>query len=282
MTLSTPDAQGIEIVGTHSDGIGSKRMISSVSALLKTHPYYKNVNNYGASCVNMRSSPLIYDYGGRPYVSLKAGAPLNLFKDSGDGTKVLGIDCSGYVYTSLATAGLRLSPFRNIKATGVYGISSSMFVEPQSNQMSCLQKISVKPKDTLRPGDIVAVQGHVLMIDHVGADPFGLNSVKSVADCSKITHRGFDFVVIQSSNSKEGVGINRFEAKDYLEDSPKMKASLERYAYYSCLARFNHKTYTPNLGTSSVVRHTGAAACKGTRIALTQESCIRSCPQLVQ
>lgn len=280
MTASTPDAQGISIVG--NNGAGKKRVVANVSALLKTHPYYKNVNSYGASCVNMRATPLIYDYGGKPYVSTAAGSPFNLFKDAGGGTKVLGIDCSGFVYTSLATAGLRLSPSKNMKATGVYGINALMYVEPQYNSMTCLQKVTVKPTETIKSGDIFAIDGHVLMIDTVRNDPFGLNTAKTVNDCSNMSYKNFNFAVIQSSNSKDGIGINRYEAKHYFGESPTMRKGLERYAYYSCLARFNNKSYTPNLGTSSLVRHKGTPECLGTRIALSQESCVKSCPQLAQ
>ena len=282
LTKDTPNAEGIGIVGKHSDGVGNQRVISNLTSLLHTHPYYKNVNSYGAGCLKPTSYPLIYDYGGKPYVTTDSSAGLNLFKDAGDGTKVLGIDCSGFIYTALAAAGLRLSPGKNIKAIGVLGVNSAMYIEPQNNGMSCLQKITLSPKDNLRAGDIVAVQGHVLMIDSVGSDPFGLNTVKSASQCASLTAKDFDFVVAQSSPSKNGIGINRYEAKDYLYESDKMKAILEKYAYYACEAKFNNKNYTPSFGTASVIRHTMTADCLGTRIKLAQESCIQSCSQLAK
>lgn len=284
MSESTPEinSNAIKITGDHSDGVGSKRIIANVSSLLNSHPYYKNVNNYGAGCVKGSSYPMIYDYGGKPYATTSSSSPLNLFKNAGGGTSVLGMDCSGFIYTGLATAGLRLSPRKNMKASGVNGISSRMYVEPQKNGMSCLAKITLTPKSDLRAGDIVAVPGHVLMIDSVGSDPFGINGVKSASECSKLAAKNFDFVVIQSSPSKNAVGMNRYQAKTYLYEADKMRVGLEKYAYYACLARVNNKNYTPSLGTLSVIRHKMTSDCMGSRIKLTQESCVSSCSQLVK
>lgn len=280
LTANSSSVQGISIVGTHPDGIGKQRVISSVSELVATDPYYKNVTSYGPNCINGKKSPLIYDYGGRPYATSGSAGTLNFFIDAGTGTSVLGVDCSGFVYTGLAASGLRLSPGVDMKATGVYGISSDMFVEPENNQMTCLQKISVTPQSTLKAGDVVAIYGHVVMIDSVGADPFGINRVGSSAGCSNLQAKDFDFVIIQSDPSIGGVGINRFMASDYLYNDNTMKVGLEKYAYYSCLAKFNQKSYTPNLGNLSVVRHTLTPSCIGNRVKLVQESCVQGCTAL--
>ncbi|WP_413291475.1 hypothetical protein [Bdellovibrio sp. HCB337] len=271
----------IKITGMHSDGVGSKRIISSLPSLLATHPYYKNVNSYGSKCLKGSTYPMIYDYGGKPYAAV-GSTTLNMFKNAGGGTSVLGMDCSGYIYSALATAGLRLKPGTNMKASGVSGISSTMYVEPQKNGLSCLAKITLTPTSNLKAGDIVAVPGHVLMIDSVGNDPFGLNGAKTTEDCEKLSVSNYDFVVIQSSPSKNAVGMNRYQARNYLPEAEKMKAGLERYAYYACLARVNNQNYTPNLGTLSVIRHKMTSTCVGSRLKLTQESCIQSCPQLVR
>ncbi len=282
MTQSTPDiaSDAITIIGKHSDGVGSKRIISSITSLLHSHPYYKNVNGYGRGCLNASAYPMIYDYGGKPYATTSSSSTLDLFKDSGDGTNVLGTDCSGFIYTGLATAGLRLSPGKSIKASGVNGINSLMYVEPEKNGLSCLAKITLTSKSDLKAGDIVAVPGHVIMIDSVGNDPFGLNGIKTADACERLEPKDFDFVIIQSSPSKNATGMNRYQAKDYLYESDKMRAGLTQYAYYACLARLNNKDYTPNLGTLSVIRHKLTPDCMGTRIKLAQESCIQSCTQL--
>lgn len=274
---SVPDIKGIAITGKHSDGVGNKRSIASLTQVQATHPYLNQVTSYGSGCFNVRQNPLIYDYGGKPYATTSKTSPIDLFKNSGDGTSVLGIDCSGYVYTSMATAGLRLKEGRALKASDSWAWGSTSYVEPASNGLTCLSKITVTPSVSLKAGDIVAVPGHVIIIDKVGADPFGIAKAQSSSDCSKLTSDDFDFTVAQSSPSKEGVGINHSLAKDYLPTSEKMKAGLQKYAYYACLAKFNAKNYTPSLGTLSVVRHKGTTACTDTRVVLSRESCIQSC-----
>lgn len=280
MDEETPELQGIKITGTHSDGVGSKRAIASLSLVQSTHPYIKNVSGYGSSCFNVQQSPLIYDYGGKPYGTTSSSSTIDLFKNNGSGTSVLGIDCSAYVYTSLATAGLRLKEGRSLKASDSWAWGSTAYVEPSKNGLTCLAKISVTAANSIKAGDIVAVPGHVLIVDKAGADPFGLATVTKESDCASLTVSSFDFVVGQSSPSKGAVGINYFDARDYLPTSAKMKAGLEKYAYYACLSKFNKKTYTPNLGTLSVVRHKGTSACTATRVALARESCIASCSSL--
>lgn len=282
MNTQTPDVQGISIVGKHSDGVGSKRAIASLSKVQSTHYYVRDVNTYGEGCFNVRQNPLIYDYGGKPYATTATTSPIDLFKNNGDGTSVLGIDCSGYVFTSMATAGLRLKAGRALKASDSWAWGSSSYVEPQDNGLTCLNKISVTSSNTIKAGDIVAVYGHVLLIDKVGVDPFGVSKIAKDTDCSKLTSNDFDFVIAQSSNSKNGIGLNYYDAKSYLATSAKMKAGLEKYAYYTCLAKFNGKTYTPNVGTLSVVRHKGTTECMAPRVTMARESCIQTCDSLVR
>ncbi|WP_374030292.1 hypothetical protein [Bdellovibrio bacteriovorus] len=280
LNAQTPTISGISIVGKHSDGVGSKREIASLSKVQATHPYIKGVSGYGEGCFSVKSNPLIYDYGGKPYGTTAADSPIDMFKNNGDGTKVLGIDCSGYVYTSMATAGLRLKAGRALKASDSWAWGSSSYVEPQNNGLTCLSKISVTPSTSLKAGDIVAVYGHVLLIDKAGSDPFGIASAKTESDCSKIKSSGFDFTVAQSSPNVGGVGINFFDARVYLPTSAKMQTGLEKYAYYACLAKVNNKTYTPNVGTLSVIRHKGTADCMAPRVKMAREACISSCSSL--
>lgn len=277
LNAKTPEMQGIAITGKHSDGVGNKRSIASLSTVQATHPYVKGVSTYGQSCFNVRQNPLIYDYGGKPYATTAATSPIDLHKNNGDGTSVLGIDCSGFVFTAMATAGLKLQSGRALRAVDSWAWGSTSYVEPSNNGLTCLAKISVSPTSTMQAGDIVAVQGHVILIDKVGADPFGIGNAKTEKDCAALNASGFDFIVAQSSPSAGAVGINRFEAKDYLPTSAKMNTGLQKYAYYTCLAKVNKKTYTPNLGTLSVVRHKGTADCVAPRVTMAHESCIQSC-----
>lgn len=282
MTEQTPDVQGISVVGKHPDGVGNKRMVASLSQVQKTHYYIRDMSSYGEGCFNVRNNPLIYDYGGKPYATTAAGAPIDFFKNNGDGTSVLGIDCSAYVFSSMAAAGLRLKEGRSLKASDSWAWGSSSYVEPQDNGLTCLSKISVTPSVSLKAGDIVAVYGHVILIDKVGQDPLGISFAKTESDCSKVTSDRFNFVVAQSSPNKNGIGINYHEAKSYLPTSSKMKVGLEKYAYYACMAKVTGKSYKPNVGTLSVVRHKGTAECVAPRVKLAKESCVQTCSSLLR
>lgn len=280
MTAQTPDVKGISIVGTHPDGVGSKRMITSLSSVQSTHYYVKDERSYGSACFNVRNNPLIYDYGGKPYATTAADSRINLFKDNGDGTSVLGIDCSGFVFTSMAAAGLKLKATRALKASDSWAWGSSSYVEPQQNGLTCLDKITMTPTDNLRAGDIVAIYGHVFMIDSVGADPFGIGKTRSLSDCAKMSAKNFDFVIAQSSNSKNGIGINHYDGAAYVSDhGGTIQTEMVKYANYACQAYYNKKNYTPSLGDLSIVRHKGTSECMATRVKLTNEECIQDCQE---
>lgn len=284
MTSNTEDVKGIKIVGTHSDGVGSKRVIEDIDALLATD-YYYNGTTQGTSCKDPRKFPLIYDYGGRPNTdSGTFNLFLNASEELGD-MPVLGIDCSGYVFTALAVAGLRVAPGKNMKAVGVHGINSRAFLSPDSNGLSCLAKVKMGVTGTLKQGDIAAVGGHVLMIDSVGADPLGILDARTTQECEAITPADFDFVVVQSSSTKNGIGLNKFEARGYLplQDSEKMRLGFVKYAKDACKARLSGKDVQMTASNFQITRHKMTADCKtSTRIALTAESCIAQCPSLAQ
>lgn len=282
MNDQTPDLEGIKITGTHSDGVGSKRVIASLPSVQQSHYYIKDTSSYGQGCFNVKSNPLIYDYGGKPYATTASNAAIDMFKNNGSGTSVLGIDCSGYVYSSMATAGLRLKAGRALKASDSWAWGSSSYLEPEKNGLTCLSKITIRANESLKAGDIVAVRGHVLLIDKASADPFGIAAARSEADCNNITTDQFNFSVAQSSPSKNGIGLNIYEARNYLPTSEKMSAGLLKYAQYACLAKVTGRTYTPSIGTLSVVRHRGTSECMAPRVKMARESCIQTCNTLTR
>ncbi len=279
MTTATPSVQGIQIVGTHPAG-GKKREIASIASVNSTHYYIKDNRLAKNSCFEVRNSPLIYDFGGKPYTSSTNTRLLDLFKNGGSGTSVLGIDCSAYVFSALALAGLKMDPDpkKPLKADLVHAIGSGAFKEPQSNGLRCLEKISVTATSSIAAGDIAAINGHVVMIDAVGEDPFGLRNIASATDCNstKLTITNFDFVIAQSSPSKSGIGINRYQARDYLKESSTFKTGLTAYAVAACRAKFG---LSPNLSSPSlsVVRHKRTPECLATALVAQNESCVADC-----
>lgn len=275
MDKNSPSVVGIEVYGRHSNGSGNLRRVASLSDVTRTHYYIKNQVHPSNTCANLKSNPLIYDYGGKPSASSSMSSELNIFKNAGTGSAELGIDCSGYVFTAYATAGLKMRSDQPLKAIQVFGISAGMMKEPQSNGLNCLSKVY----GDLKPGDLIASSGHIVMVDEVGDDPFGISHINNKADCkvSNMSPDRYDFVISQSSPSKGAIGINRMEASAYFPSAASsMREGLKYYAVSACMKKFN-TSQSPGTSQVSVVRHKGTASCKSTAVKLAKQDCLSSC-----
>ncbi len=283
MNASTPSVDGITILAEPHPAGGRKRVYGSISDIVNTHYYIKNQTAAKPTCYNVRATPPIYDFGGKPYTTSSKPNVLDFFRDGGTGTSVIGYDCSAYVFSALALAGLKMDPdpAKPLKADLVHGIGSRAFKEPQANGLRCLAKISVTATTSILPGDIAAINGHVVMFDHVGGDPFGLDKITRIEDCTsaKLPYSQFDFVIAQSSPSKDGIGVNRFQARNYLSESSTYRDGLTRYAVAACKAKFGTLTAvdTTNL---SIVRHKKTPECMATALVANREDCVDSCQAL--
>jgi predicted DNA-binding ribbon-helix-helix protein len=277
LTNSVPDVQGITITGSYPGTPGKKRMITDLKALLRTDYYLEGYSKPSSTCFEVLKNPLIYDYSGRPDTS---NGTFNLFSNYG-GTSVLGIDCSGYVFTSYAGAGLKMKKDGHLKASQVLGINSAMIKNPQSNGLLCLGFASFNPTESLKAGDLLASSGHVVMVETLGSDPFGIAGIKKDSDCkaANIHIENFDFTVIQSSTVKAGIGINRIQASDYFTGDlePEMTSALFEHAVTACHAKLQNKTIQSRSQHASFVRHAGTPDCIDQAIAFDHESCIDSC-----
>ncbi|MBX3021772.1 MAG: hypothetical protein KF799_08865 [Bdellovibrionales bacterium] len=286
MNASTPSVEGIsKDPKPNPQNGGILRHYASVAKINSTHFYIKNQTLPKSSCYEVRNTPPIYDYGGKPYASSSAPTVLNMFKNGGTGSEVMGIDCSGYVFSALASAGLRMitpDPSKPLKSTLVSGIPAAAFKEPSSNGLRCLEKIKPSKTRTVEPGDVVAIKGHIVMIDSVGADPFGLNKITSAAKCTDayIVPDNFNFVIAQSSPSKGGTGINLYSAKDYSKyESSTYRNGFVRYAIAACRDKFG---LSPNLSSPdlSIVAHKKTAECLSPALTLSKQECVDSCRPL--
>jgi hypothetical protein len=279
LSAATPDAKGIKIVGMHSDGIGSKRIVGDLQALLSTDPYLTSYQQPATSCFAVRTSPLIYDYGGKPLASTDAVNTLNFFADSGSGTKVLGVDCSGYVYTAFAAAGLKVRQSGKLKASGVNGLKAAMWMNPSKNGLDCFDYVGFKGSTSIKPGDVLASSGHVIMIETVGNDPFGIKRFTTEAECKleNMAVEHFDFTILQSAPVKGGIGINRIEASHYLTETGSMHDAILVHAVNACLAHVRGSNIVTRADKASLVRHLGTAACSDAPVALVHEECLATC-----
>ncbi len=275
----TPDAEGISKVGMHPDGIGFKREITDLVALQRTHFYLQTLPP-SQGCFDVSSNPLIYDYGGKPFTTSAPDSSLDLFRNMGTGTAVLGVDCSGYVFSAIASAGLKLDPTKKMKAVFVHGISARMYMNPESNGLPCFEKVKMGSGGTLKAGDVVALPGHVFIVESVGSDPFDLASIRTIDQCETIEARDFDFVIAQSSPNKNGMGINKYEGADYLAEQPNVRQGFEAIARQACYAKFQGRDVLMTAADFQIVRHKGTAACLDKPLQLAGESCVKSCRSL--
>ena len=104
---------------------------------MATNYYYQGVNQ-GSSCKDIRKFPLIYDYGGKPNTD---SGTLNFFVNSGDGTSVLGIDCSGYVFSAIG------------KGVPLGNITSQIFANIYLNKLDEYAKKELKCRFYIRYND---------------------------------------------------------------------------------------------------------------------------------
>ena len=277
---NTPNVDGIKDLGLGPDGIGHRRLVADAAAILRSNPYLANYRKPASSCFDVTKTPLIYDYGGRPVTTT---GKFDLFKNAGSGTAALGTDCSGFVFMALTTAGLRTKKRSSVKADTINGMSSGLFVNPQKNGLTCFDYARFSPAATLRAGDVVAKAGHVFMIKSVGADPFGVSQIPNVADCTiaNMSTDRFNFIIIQDSSSKNGIGIHEHRAADYFQipDSALMASGMLDHAVNACKAKFG-QSMTSTGSHVSIVRHSGSADCLDREVQLERQSCVASCPAI--
>lgn len=272
MDRATVDVSGITRDGSHEDGIGAKRFITDLKAVQNSHYYIRGIASE-SNCKEIRNTPLIYDYGGSPAVT---STTINFFTDAGSGTNVLGVDCSAYISSGIAVGGLRYKPGLENKPIYIRQ-NSRKFISAVDSGFSCFENVTVSKSSTIKSGDIIGVIGHVVAVDKLGADPFGLSLLKSEADCSRISHKNFDIIISQSSPSKNGIGINKYDAKDYLDESVKMQTAFTEMAKQSCLAYFGNKSLKPKSSEWGFLRHKGTAECLAPRVTIAGESCTQKC-----
>ena len=281
---NTPDIKGIVETSWHGIGDGIRRNISSIERVNATHYYLKRLqktSSYYQGCPNIFKTPLIFDFGGKPYLTSDPYPQVNLFKNYGSGTSALGMDCSGFVVAALAASGLRVKRNHPI-GNNMVGLSSWMLKDPEGSHLSCLQKIYSDNRYPLLAGDIISAKGHVIVIERVYKDPvsglpdpFGLSKARSSEDCTQIKSlRQFQFSILQSTSEFNGMGINRIHIKDTAHEQ--LTSGLLQYAKNACYKKFRVSAKKP-VYNITVSRHIQSAQCMEEEWHLVGEECLQNC-----
>jgi hypothetical protein len=258
------------------DSVGWGRSYKNLRLLKQTH-YYHRETTFSGRCMDQNKKPLVYDYGGAPGFDAGNGL-LDLFVNVGGGP-ALGIDCSAFVSTAAVSAGVLFKKGTPNRAIYTRFVSRD-FIDATKSGWSCFENVRVDQNSTLQSGDIAAYRGHVVIVESVGSDPFGLRAVYDRSQCVSLAVRNFDFVFIQSSPSQEHLGINRYLAKEYLEKAGLMTDLFMHYAKQACLSKFDGVERTPSTEKYGVVRHRKNSQCLAARINLRHEDCVASCAAL--
>ena len=299
------DPVAFPLQGLSLESSGRRRRVTSADALVSSHYYLQNQPNpVPEGCVDPRRPPPIYSMGAKPngYTYWQTGR-IGLFSDlAGKAScesasdyvcgapSVRGIDCSGFIVSSLAAAGLK---FRTDQRPSFIGTTSFVSeVDPDTHANSCFSRVSPsQDSGRLRSGDLFIVPGnHVLIIDSAGPDPFGISRV---SQCSEISPAHFDFRVIQSSGTGNGIGVNRMEASQYfggiLANSVAAAVSgghsslgflgpLLDHARRACqMAREGAPRTASRSSIGQILRHKGGAACSTSAANFGDQDCTASC-----
>lgn len=154
-------------------------------------------------CKKRNDRDLRYDYGSKFSYSRNT---LNVLKQT---------DCSSFVSASMAAGGLNWSPGqkRAYESRGTANIDSVA-----RGKNSCFEEPSMTPDSSLKPGDLInSTNDHVMIIQGVGDDPFGLNQVTSASGCKLLSPDNFDFSLSHSTSGdklRNPSGVQTTHIKD--------------------------------------------------------------------
>lgn len=261
------------------------------------NPYVFAKKELGASC---NQSPLVPRYAQtqrNPALTKNADGSLAKI----DYTRLRATDCSSFVVTAIATAGLRIKKNTD-SAEQFYPTSSGA---PAGNSLTthqlkwmgnrpedCLQTVRYDgTSEAVRSGDILVGSGHTWIFPAVAKDPFGFEQMteKDCGDFSKFNNARI--VVMDSDSSMRGIG-------PHLKDSRSMPIELMGFAQLACRAYFEkQKGGSPNYPAEKYIAPQSANQMLGDRAVLLRPSeapeclltkkpilagsdCISSCAQL--
>ncbi|MEW6057870.1 MAG: hypothetical protein AB1540_14780 [Bdellovibrionota bacterium] len=191
---------------------------------------YERCSGEANRCVDLSRTPVLYEFGAKLEPFDANNRVINLHTEKhAQGAPYFALDCSGFVSAALAASGLRVRP--NDDSYGSYGIGAKDYMD-LGRKDDCFETVDFK-SSSLRAGDVISWSKHIVMIDQVGTDPFGL---KDVTRCTRdqIDPRKFNFSILQSSISGN-LGVNRMEARKFF--SKNGIAVIEFLALQACRAK---------------------------------------------
>ena len=220
-TTLNGEMRGYEMIPHPFNG-GRESRVKDLKAAQKSQYYLdcKSVSKPAPKCKNLCATPPSYLWGGKGiYKQSAEGIVLDLFHSESSIEKLSGhpgLDCSGFINATFATAGLRIDPeLSPAKAADTVGAKAFMSFH------NCFSPVTPRKANFFHPGDVIAWKKHIVMVDSSGIDPFALASIHSVEDCndSNLDPAKFNLVVI---NSRGGIDPPDEKSRNIEEENPQV------------------------------------------------------------
>ncbi len=147
-------------------------------------------------------NPPSYLWGGKSFID-EQKKTVDLFHNTDEVEPLAhhpGLDCSGFVNLTFLHAGLKVDrDFPYLKAP--MEISAREFMAP----LSCFKEVHIEKKQPLKDGDVIAWDKHIVMVDHVSNDPFGLKKIRTPEECDlrKLNPLKAGMIIINSKGAND-------------------------------------------------------------------------------
>ena len=299
ITKETPFLKGVSSRGPNdrdkslAPGIKRVRQVNSTEQIVESNIFMQKAMSKGeypsTNCKDMRSTPPIYAWGGKPQFQ-KEPAKINLFQSnagvkSSSQNNSVSIDCSGFISAAFASMGLKIEEEKESYTS--YGTST--LKEASEKEGSCLPSAQIEPTDILRPGDVFNYSAsHVVMIDEIGEDPLAVERFAKINQCNDITIDDFDFTYLHSGAINNSYGPSRVHINAH-DGGDAMMNGLRSLAIKMCQkmvegenSSTDSKQAFPNERFSLMRHDSERESCHHEPVPLEGEECLENCPYINQ
>lgn len=192
-------------------------------------------------CRDRCDVPPAYIWGGMGwYESNPQGGivynPFQNFEHTNQLTGLPGLDCSGLVHSIYSLVGLRVNRDlkKKVDAEAADNTPARTYLNTDTDS-SCFTEIPPLAAE-LRLGDLIAWRTHILLVDSIGPDPFGINSIQKAEDC-KIKNLRPSQATLIGMNSKGGFDFPAAEVEaEFLENTDYAQALFQKMLMHNQFA----------------------------------------------
>lgn len=247
--------------------IGARKVLATMEQSCDSLLDGRTPTAVSPQCDKASRRPASFNASAAPVRSL-AGKSIDLFAKPE-------LNSDGFLTAVFSASGMKLrknSSDTTVKSNDILG-----------SAQDCLDAVPMSRGASIASGDIMVGKNSSLVIDRAGPDPFGLNAIKSKADCtgSNVIPEKFDFTVIYSAPG--GRAVRRSDIKE-IQDAD-LLSQVWRFGMMACQAKFNRSPAAAldrqrNKTAAGIYRHQGFKNKKCLNAkpqSLIGEACIMQC-----